>query len=262
MSDKFLVEVNQPKKSYTEQRQAAALKSLRKSQADNKPSLKQLELERRHAGLNTSLFEDSSASPGASGSDDPVKKPAGGNKAMEMMKKMGWSVGEGLGRKRSASPPESSKRARVTEDDEDRPRGGIGASGSRPQPEATKGGRTEPIRISMWAGRKGLSARDPSPPLIPTTSGRNVDYLDPKRMAKLGAATDDFRVRQQKGYAEKQIEGRAERAREMLIDFDREAGVQVSEMTVQYRQMVISSFTLFMSRPWTRSARCLNRCSD
>jgi len=139
MSDKFLVEVTKPSETYSTSRSKQALKSHRLGQAKNLVSHKQLEAERRHVGLSTSLFDTldppSEGSTSANGGGIGI----GGNKAMEMMKKMGWKVGEGIGRKRSASPDlVGEKRVKI---DEDIPRGGIG---SKP--------RLEPIRVSMWAG--------------------------------------------------------------------------------------------------------------
>ncbi|ORY31652.1 hypothetical protein BCR39DRAFT_493693 [Naematelia encephala] len=213
MSDKFLVDVAPSSKSYSDKRNAQTLKSLRASQAKTQVPLKQLEAERRREGLNRSLFDreaESSTSGGAS-------------KAMGMMMKMGWKVGDTLGKqeasRRSASPESSSKRARIDEDD-DVPRGGLGRA------------RAEPIRVSMWAGRKGLTARDPSPPPLPSLSGRNVDALDPSKLERLGRETEDFRARQRREFAEKEIERKEYKAREILVGFDRDKGIKFHPLHV------------------------------
>ena len=215
MSDKFLVEAP-PKAStstYSQRRSAQQLKGLRSVQSNNKLSVKQLEEQRRREGLSTSLF-DRAPEP-TSGVESPKNGESsklaagGGPKAMEMMMKMGWKVGQGLGRKRSSSPEDSVKRTKTESS----------AEGTRPA------GRTEPIRVSLWAGRKGLSARSPSPPPLPTH--RNPDALDPRKMARLTSETEDFRERQRRVFGEKEIERKEERAREMLIQFDREKGIKV-----------------------------------
>lgn len=128
MSDKFLVDVP-VETTYASRRSKAALEGLRKSQAHNARNvpLREREEMRRKEGLSTSLFHqgESSSSRGGIGSSArpsaPPPKETGQSKAMDLMKKMGWNVGESLGRRRSASPERKEKKA-------------------------------EPIRISMWAG--------------------------------------------------------------------------------------------------------------
>jgi hypothetical protein len=171
MSDKFLVDA--PKASgpstYSDRRNISTLKSMRKGQANQTLTHKQQEEKNRREGLSTSLFDTAKKDEaGVEGSNGG----GGGTKAMEFMKKMGWSVGEGLGRKRSASPPPAKRQkqgggigatavgAEEEEEEDEAPRGGLG-SNSRT--------RVEPLRISLWSGRKGLSARDPSPPPLPQT---------------------------------------------------------------------------------------------
>ena len=229
MSDKYLVETSKPlaTESYTAKRSAQQLRSLRAGQAKQLPTLKQREEEQRRAGLATSLFEvnhdaESSGSGAGRGGGG-----GGGGMAMEMMKKMGWKVGEGLGRKRSASleAPRRSKVSRLDnrneDDDQDEiSRQGIGSSN----------GRIEPIRISMWAGRKGLSARSPSPPPLPNLAGRNPDALDPRKLARLEGETDTFRERQRREFGEREVVRKAAKAREILVRFDRENGVKVGPL--------------------------------
>ncbi len=236
MSDKFLVDTNKNplSDSYSTRRSAQQLKSLRAGQAKQLPSLKQREIEQRRAGLATSLF-DSDHAEGSNGAGTASGGGGGGGggggkgKAMEMMMKMGWKIGESLGRRRSPSPPtQSSKRPKADdgvkdeEEEDEAPRGGLGSS-SRAKPIP----RTEPIRISMWAGRKGLSARSPSPPPLPI-GGRNPDALDPGKMKRLDGETENFRERQRKEFAGKEVERKELKAMGILVDFDMEKGVKVS----------------------------------
>lgn len=217
MSDKFLVEAPAAEKTYRAKRDASLLKGHRAGLANNKLSLKAREEQQRREGLNTSLFDKK---------DDPsTNASAGGGKAMAMMMKMGWKVGEGLGKKDDDSvEPSSSKRKQGDGEEEGSedavPKGGIGSS-------SRKAARTEPIRISLWSGRKGLSARDPTPPPVPT-SNRNPDMLDERKMARLGQATDQFRDRQRMTYKEREDERKEAKARELLIGYDEEKGVRVS----------------------------------
>jgi hypothetical protein len=213
MSDKFLVEAPTAQKSYSARRDASLLKGQRAGLAKNMQSTKAREEQQRREGLNTSLFEKPDLQQ-ASGS--------GGGKAMAMMMKMGWKVGEGLGKQDADSSASTSKRKveDEAEDEDEAPRGGIGAS-SRKAP------RTEPIRISMWSGRKGISARDPTPPPMPT-SNKNPDLLDDRKMARLGQATDQFRERQKMTFAERDEERKEFKARDLLIGYDAERGIKVS----------------------------------
>lgn len=240
MSDKFLVDAPVEKKSYTARREAQQLKSLRAGQAKNMPSLAQLEKERRNAGLSTSLFDKQEGqASGSSGAGE-----SGGNKAMGMMMRMGWKVGEGLGKKRSTSPDAPSKRARLGNGDEDEgadaPRGGLGSNRATASASTSVNpsarGRVEPIRVSMWAGRKGLSAREPTPPPLPNSSGRNLDALDPNKMKRLGEETESFRERQRREFGEKEIERKEFKARERLVQLDQEKGVKVSRGECRARE--------------------------
>ncbi|KAK8853443.1 hypothetical protein IAR55_004149 [Kwoniella newhampshirensis] len=256
--------------SYSARRSAQALKGMRAGQAKNQIKLKELEEIQRRKGLETSLFEGiqtqavgTAAVPGdgrgsnssAAAATTTTMTTGGGNKAVEMMMKMGWKMGEGLGKKRSPSPPSSSKRAKLNlveddEDDEDSTsRGGLGLSsssrlktGSKPsfiptssstdtQPKAQP--RTEPIRISMWSGRAGLTARPPSPPpLRQPSSRRDPDALDPEKMERLGKETEGFRERQRREFGEKERERKGWKARERLREFDVEKGVKFHPLHV------------------------------
>ncbi|WOO81534.1 G patch domain-containing protein 11 [Vanrija pseudolonga] len=216
MSDKFLVEAPTANKTYSQRRSHAALKAERKVRADNAAPRREEEAARRHAGLNTSLF-DTPAQPEAGGS--------GQAKAMGLMMKMGWKVGEGLGRRRSASPERAPKAAAY---DDDAPRAGLGA-----RQADTAGGRAEPIRISMWAGRKGLAARSPSPPPLLNPRRTNPDYLAPERHAALAADADAFRGRRGADSAAKKAERDAGKARALLQEMDEARGVKFHPLWAQ-----------------------------
>lgn len=231
MSDKFLVEApKKTEKSYSARRSQAQLHSQRLGQSKQLQSHKVIEEQRRREGLSRSLFEiepqksgEASGSGLQTSSGIGVGLSAGGNKAMEMMMKMGWKVGEGLGKTASEEDVAKRKRdqsAEVDREEEDEaPRGGLGST------SRAKVARTEPIRISLWSGRRGLTARDPTPPPLP--SHRNPDALDPKKLQRLGQVTDNFRERQKAEFSMREVEKREWKARELLMQFDEEKGIKV-----------------------------------
>lgn len=280
MSDKFLVDAPPPEPlNYSARRAKESLKSQRLGQAKNQLKLKDLEEQRRKEGLETSLFERLGDGRGKSKDREEAREAEkGGNKAMEMMMKMGWKVGEGLGKKRSPSPPLhlasssrggiGSKRPRLDDghghEDEEEEKGQEhqeGLKGKR-EHESTHP-RTEPIRISLWARRKGLSARSPSPPPLPlNTANRKPDALDTAKMEQLGRATEGFRDRQRVEWAEKERERKGKKARELLVEMDREKGVKVC-VTLSHicilgrkaRLMFDNSSIHYTSSPPIRSVR-------
>ncbi len=71
-----------------------------------------------------------------------------------------------------------------------------------------------------------MTARSPSPPPLhlPTLT---PDALDPRKLERLGRETEDFRARQRREFAEKEVERKEAKAREILVDMDREKGVKV-----------------------------------
>ncbi|EAL19884.1 hypothetical protein CNBG0270 [Cryptococcus deneoformans B-3501A] len=244
MSDKFLVDAPPPEPlNYSARRAKESLKSQRSGQAKNQLKLKDLEEQRRREGLETSLFERFGDDRGKGGDKEEAREAEkGGNKAMEMMMKMGWKVGQGLGKKRSPSPPLhlasssrggiGSKRPRLDDGQEENENGHQESLEREREREPTRP-RNEPIRISLWARRKGLSARSPSPPPLPlNTANRNPDALDTAKMEQLGRATEGFRDRQRVEWAEKERERKGKKARELLVEMDREKGVKFHPLHV------------------------------
>ncbi|WVQ75634.1 hypothetical protein IAR50_005263 [Cryptococcus sp. DSM 104548] len=222
MSDKFLVDLpaaDASASTYTARRDKASLKGNRAGLAKNQLKARDLEEVRRREGMSKSLFEREDEGEGEEEGVGAKK----GNKAMEMMMKMGWKVGEGLGKKRSPSPPPASLAASG--------RAGLGAKRFKPGDEIDDipppAPRTEPIRVSLWARRKGLSAREPSPPPLPLNmSGRNPDALGKENMERLSKATDGFRARQGAAWNEKDKERKGRKCRDLLVEYDRDNGVK------------------------------------
>jgi hypothetical protein len=125
LSDAFLIEASSSKEplSYTEQRKRAQRESERRNLENRKRSRKDLEETALQEGLRRSLFEraQDETDASAAGSSD--------NKAMKMMLKMGYKLGQSLGKVDSA--PSS-----------------LSDTGHKPSVH-----RTEPIPIHIWSGR-------------------------------------------------------------------------------------------------------------
>lgn len=148
LSDKFLVEAvassSQPK-TYAKKRQEALRQSRLKNEQNRLKSRREREQESREEGLRKSLFERAKED-----------SEGGENKALGIMLKMGFKIGDSLGQK-DASPvdevgPSESDTRGSAEPSERR-------SGS---PESSH--RAEPLPLSEWSG--GSSAPHLSRALI------------------------------------------------------------------------------------------------
>ncbi|EJT45576.1 hypothetical protein A1Q1_06022 [Trichosporon asahii var. asahii CBS 2479] len=219
MSDKFLVDApSASEQTYSARRAAAQRKSAAKvaaHTAQQRP-LREIEAERRKAGLARNLLadsddEDEDEGEGRGKLAAKPKRTEGQSKAMGLMKAMGWTPGEALGRRRSASPPSKSRATEPSDptnaSSSSSGHAGIGARGRE---------RAEPIRISMWAGRRGLAARTPSPPPL---------HKKESNLESLAADVERFRGRRGAEEEQRANERKAHKARELLVEFDTEKGV-------------------------------------
>ena len=264
MSDKFLVETAPAKKTqqtYLDRRRAAQKKHL-----ESQPkSLKLREEEKRRHGLETSLFAGVKDDANAVGSGESSAGPAAGSKAMNMMMKMGWKVGEGLGKKgddpseptdpRTGGKEKALLDVEVDEDEAGVPAGraGIGMARKRrrstesaePDAPSTVKQRVEPLRVSMWSGEfrqiRIILIEPPFTPLLPWHSGKSglgarkrspspilaPGELHPEKLAQLESTTEDFRKRQSGVNEAKKIEGREWAARKVMVELDEANGVKV-----------------------------------
>ncbi len=148
------------------------------------------ELARREA-LNTSLFDRVGRADigrkvdgkDEDGGDEETRPKEGLSKAMGMMMKMGWKVGEGLGASTSTftstapavdgtegadenqvtAPTADLVADRLDEEDEEPSFAGIGKRKRDEQGNGGGGSRSaaEPIRVSMWAGESVFVSRTP-----------------------------------------------------------------------------------------------------
>lgn len=147
LSDKFLAQMEaaskpQQPKSYTERRKQASKQSQLLNQQNRKKSRKQMELEARKEGLQTSLIQKAQEEAMETGKQ---------NKALAIMMKMGFKPGQSLGESHEESSPLASidgknfGNARTIE---------TSATPSEPQTSvfAQYKHRAEPIPIKEWSG--------------------------------------------------------------------------------------------------------------
>lgn len=127
LSDAFLTQATSQDAplSYAERRKQTRRESERKNLQNRKRSRKDLEEEALREGLNKSLFEREQEERASS-------ITANGNKAMSMMLKMGFKVGQPLGKLDEAALSSGSI---------------SNASTAKPV-----GHRTEPVPIHIWSG--------------------------------------------------------------------------------------------------------------
>lgn len=103
LSDKFLAQMEaaskppQPK-SYAERRKQALRQSQSLNEQNRKKSRKQMELEAREEGLQTSLIQKA---------QEEAKETGKQNKALAIMMKMGFKPGQSLGGNNESSPSTS-----------------------------------------------------------------------------------------------------------------------------------------------------------
>lgn len=214
LSDKFLVQVaaESAPKTYAQRRREALKQSQVKNEQNRMKSRRQREQESREEGLSKSLFERA----------QEEEKAVGGSKALGIMMKMGFKVGQSLG-KTEDSPPKTTvplPGPSLSEDESER-------GTSRAQSESADLGedlkgkprhKVEPLPLNEWQGKKGIGlgkrARSPSA----------ADRL--AKMAKMAEAAshESFRDRARREYEERRAEGRLSSARQTCLTLDETAG--------------------------------------
>lgn len=135
LSDKFLVDAaassSQPK-TYAQRRQESLKQSRIKNEQNRLKNRRQREEESREEGLRKSLFERAK------------QETEGENKALGIMLKMGFKIGQSLGQK-EGSPPHEDTPSKDDANDSSEPteRRNISSDSSH---------RAEPLPLNEWSG--------------------------------------------------------------------------------------------------------------
>ncbi|KAF8450821.1 hypothetical protein L210DRAFT_963383 [Boletus edulis BED1] len=204
LSDKFLVDAvassSQPK-TYAQKRQESLRQSRIKNEQNRLKSRHQREQESREEGLRKSLFERAKED-----------NEGGENKALGIMLKMGFKIGQSLGQQEGspshegASPPhtpgnDASESSEPTERPSDVPH------------------RAEPLPLNEWSGKKGIGLGKR------TRSPGASDRL--AKMAKMAedAGKENFRDLARREYEERRAEARLAPAQRTCMTLDEKAGI-------------------------------------
>ena len=251
LSDKLLAQMEaaskpQQPRSYAERRKHASKQSQLLNEQNRKKSRKQLELEAREEGLQTSLIQKA---------QEEAKETGKQNKALAIMMKMGFKPGQSLGGNQEESSPRTSIGGNTGNAQTIEPSGvpggrGAGAeisvvsSESRTPVFSLHKHRAEPLPIKEWsgephrfwrgvrqisnfscsgsfAGKTGIGGvkRPPSP----TTLERAAKVA--KQSESLTA--DEFRNRARKEYEDRRAEGKLRHARATCVSLDTDAKIKV-----------------------------------
>lgn len=160
LSDKFLAQLEeaskpQQPKSYTEKRKQALKKSQLLNEQNRKKSRKQMELEAREEGLQTSLIQRA---------QEEAKESGKQNKALAIMMKMGFKPGQSLGESYEETSPSSSiggdlgsaqsmETSGIAEERDAEAEISISPSEPRTSTFAAYKHRAEPLPIKEWSGK-------------------------------------------------------------------------------------------------------------
>jgi len=210
LSDKFLVETvtssSQPK-SYAQRRQESLRQSRIKNEQNRLKSRRQREQESREEGLRTSLFERAK--------DDET----GENKALGIMLKMGFKIGQSLGQNESpplaredASPP-------ILELSNDAGEPSLVDPERRPA-SSDPSHRAEPLPLNEWTGKKGIGLGK-----RPRSPGASDRIAKMAKMAEEATDKESFRDFARREYEERRAEGRLAPAQRTCTTLDETAGI-------------------------------------
>jgi len=204
LSDKFLVDAtassSQPK-TYAQRRQEFLKQSRIKNEHNRLKSRRQREQESREEGLQKSLFERDNE--------------GGENKALGIMLKMGFKMGQSLGQKEGSpvhegtTPPGPSEND-TKESSEPTERRNISSDLSH---------RAEPLPLNEWTGKKGIGLGKR------TRSPGASDRL--AKMAKMAqdSSKESFRDFARREYEERRAEARLAPAQRTCTTLDETAGI-------------------------------------
>ncbi|KZT58835.1 hypothetical protein CALCODRAFT_451182 [Calocera cornea HHB12733] len=217
LSDKFLAQLDTPSekpKTYRDLRKEAARIAEQKNEAGRKKSRKQLEEEARQEGLSKSLFERAQEEKEELGVE---------NKALGMMKRMGFKVGESLGAK-PASPKPSTPTPPIPSDEGESHRDVNGSStpaeheGMSVFTPSAFGHRKTPLPLSIWSGRQGLGKGKRA--LSPSAEAAEKAAKVAKLAADEASDAETFRNKAKLEFEERRAEGRLMSARKTCMTLD------------------------------------------
>ncbi|KAG8218378.1 hypothetical protein J3R82DRAFT_3998 [Butyriboletus roseoflavus] len=207
LSDKFLVEAvassSQPK-TYAQRRQESLNQGRIKNEQNRLKSRRQREQDSREEGLRKSLFERAKED-----------SKGGKNKALGIMLKMGFKIGQSLGqregspaREGTSSPGPSGSETRESSEPTER---------RNISPDLTH--RAEPLPLNEWSGKKGIGLGKR------TRSPGASDRL--AKMAKMAedASKENFRDFSRREYEERRAEARLTPAQRTCTTLDETAGI-------------------------------------
>jgi hypothetical protein len=159
-SDKFLAQLEaaskpQQQKSYAERRKQALKQSQLLNEQNRKKSRKQMELEAREEGLQTSLIQKA---------QEEARETGEQSKALAIMMKMGFKPGQGLGENHEESSPPTSiggnlGNVRTTGISDTEAGTSTAPSEPRISTFAAYKHRVEPLPIKEWSGEPHDSSR-------------------------------------------------------------------------------------------------------
>ena len=264
LSDKFLAQLEAASKppqskSYTERRKQALKQSQLLDERNRKKSRKQMELEAREEGLQTSLIQKA---------QEEAKESGKHNKALTIMMKMGFKPGQTLGETHENSSPSSIsgnlENAQKIETSGNTGEHDAEAEALTPPSEprisafAAYKHRAEPLSIKEWSGK--LRSSSPTIQSIPhtllpplslwNTYATNLSLCTVigktgiggvkrppspsalERAAKMAKqsenlSTDEFRDRARREYEDRRAEGRLRHARTTCVNLDAKADIKV-----------------------------------
>ncbi|KAF9221865.1 hypothetical protein BS17DRAFT_219057 [Gyrodon lividus] len=213
LSDKFLVETSatssQPK-TYVQRRQEALKQSRIKNGENRLKSRRQREQESREEGLSKSLFERAEED-----------KDGGESKALGIMMKMGFKIGQSLGKTSDSPPKETMLLPGPSGPPEDAENGTRESSLSTESPSVSRKSthKVEPLPLSEWSGKQGIGLRKRA--RSPGASDRLA------KMAKMAedASKESFRDRSRREYEEKRAEARLAPAQRTCVTLDEKAEI-------------------------------------
>ena len=202
LSDKFLAQLEeaskpQQQKSYAERRKQTLRQSQLLNERNRKKSRKQMELEAREEGLQTSLIQKA---------QEEAKETGKQNKALAIMMKMGFKPGQSLGESREESSPPTSVVGNITSAQTTEAPGVVegGDTGAKhpatPYEPGTSGfaaykHRAEPLPIKEWAGEHHNSWSLLIPDAIPPRAVSQMHHHRQNRYRRSKATTFSRRPR-------------------------------------------------------------------